>query len=102
MGSNGCKLSTETLPFQKHSDTSREAARLATPNAGTYRRMVLEALRDATEGLTDLELQERTGLEGSTERPRRIELVTAGVVRDSGTKRKTPSGRAATVWEIAQ
>lgn len=35
-------------------------------------------------------------------RSARSELVEAGLVVDTGVTRKTPSGRAAKVWEVAQ
>jgi hypothetical protein len=52
-------------------------------------------------GGTDEELQDALGMNPNTQRPRRIELVERGLVRDSGRTRKTKSGRRATVWEIA-
>ena len=50
-------------------------------------------------GLTDEEGCTETGLEGSTFRPRRVELVADGLVFDSGATRPTRSGRAAVVWQ---
>ncbi len=48
---------------------------------------------------TDQEIQEVLELDPSTERPRRVELVRMFLVRDSGLRRLTRSGRHATVWE---
>jgi transcription initiation factor IIE alpha subunit len=84
-------------PFQKHSETSRQAARdvLAKP----MREIVLEALiHRGNRGATDDELQTALGMDPSTERPRRVELERAGLVIDSGERRKTRSGREAVVW----
>lgn len=53
-------------------------------------------------GLTDEECQELTGLSPSSQRPRRIALVDAGRLKDSGLTRKTSSGRNAIVWAIAE
>ena len=87
------------LPFVGDSVTSREAA-ASLPNAGTLRRAVLDWLRNHTEeGLTDEEIQIDLGMPPSTQRPRRVELVNAGLVRDSGSVRKTRSGRNAVVWK---
>lgn len=48
---------------------------------------------------TDEELFRLTGLAPNTCRPRRIELVELGLVRDSGKRKATKSGRAAIAWE---
>ena len=90
----------ETLPYQPQSATSRDAAEGMRPTASTDRAAVLALLTGKLSGMTDEEIQRKLKLNPSTERPRRIELVQAGKVRDSGRTRKTASGRAATVWEV--
>lgn len=86
-------------PFQRHSPTSKEAAESVRPEVGTLREMVLRVLEAAgQEGLTDDEMQRRLAMNPSTQRPRRIELVRQGFVRDSGRTRKTVGGREAVVW----
>lgn len=87
------------LPFQKHSRTSIVAAGKAAGNAASIREKVYEAIAAAPNGLTDLEIQDILGLDGSTERPRRIELLGAGRIKATGI-RKTPSGRPAMVWGV--
>lgn len=83
---------------QMHSPTSIAAAQVILPKAGTLRRMVYDLIvLRGNAGATDDELQ-RWGLDPSTERPRRCELVEAGLVEDSGHRRKTRSGRLAVVW----
>jgi hypothetical protein len=90
------------LPAQMHSDTSIAAAEAALPNAGTQRWHVLELLRAFPDyGMTDEEIQDALDMNPSAERPRRIELVNAGLVIDSGERRETSSGRKATVWRAA-
>lgn len=87
------------LKYVRGSETSKEAAIAAEPNAGTQRRLVLDALRwQRTFGLTDHEMQEDLQMNPSTQRPRRVELVKAGLVKESGRFRLTPSGRRAVVW----
>jgi hypothetical protein len=86
------------LPFQSHSETSKEAAKLAVLSAAKGRRMVLGALRN-NGPMTDEQLQDKLLLEGSSERPRRVELVKQGLVRDSGRTHPTRSGRSAVLWE---
>lgn len=85
-------------PYQRGSETSREAAESIEEAGGALRGRVLGALR--TRGaMTDGELQEFLAMDPSTERPRRVELVRMGLVRDSGVRKPTPSGRRATLWE---
>lgn len=87
------------LPYVRGSETSKAAAIAAEPNAGTQRRRVLDCLRKwQSRGLTDHQMQVWLEMNPSTQRPRRIELVRAGLVKDSGQTRLTPSGKRAVVW----
>ena len=87
------------LPYVRGSETSKEAAIAAEPNAGTQRRRVLDELRCfRDEGLTDHDMQDILAMNPSTQRPRRVELVKQGFVVDSGKTRLTPSGKRAVVW----
>lgn len=84
-------------PYQPHSATSREAATKIRPKA--IRLQVFEVIKFAGDhGRTDVEIQDILLIEGSTQRPRRVELLRAGLIRDSGRTRATASGRQATVW----
>ena len=87
-------------PAQQHSRTSRLAAQEAKPRAGTQRHRVLMMLRNWPVGVTDEEMQDELKMNPSTQRPRRIELVTAGLVKDSGATRRTRSDRQAVVWIV--
>lgn len=86
------------LKFVRGSDTSLAAAIANVPNGKTQRERVYQALLE--QSATDQELQIRLGMGSSTECPRRLELVEAQSVRDSGKKRLTKSGRLAVVWEV--
>jgi hypothetical protein len=86
-----------SLPYQAHSPTSREAAEKAESRAKIDRRTVFEAIQRSL-GLTDEEICDLTGVSPNSERPRRGELVNAGLVRDSGSTRLTKAGRNASVW----
>lgn len=86
-------LFQQTPPYQRHSDTSKAAAVAIEPKAGSLRAKVLEHLRGCERGATDKEMQAALDMGGSTQRPRRIELVEAGLVRDSGVRRDR-----STVW----
>jgi hypothetical protein len=86
-------------PAVRGSATSQAAADSIAPLTGRLLLQVLAAFEAAGEaGLTDEEGMERTKLGGSTYRPRRVSLVEAGKVRDSGKTRPTLSGRRASVW----
>lgn len=99
MTNNESRWDQPELPFQKHSDTSREAAEAATPSARTLRARVYAAISlSGPRGATDEELQDALKMNPSTERPRRIELVDAGLVVDSLRTRPTHAGRKAVVW----
>jgi len=76
-----------------------DAAASMEERAPTLREKVLEFIRymDA-HGATDEEMQVALDLNPSTQRPRRRELVQAGLVEPSVRKRKTSSGRGAIVW----
>lgn len=85
-------------PYRRGSSTSREAAERIEGAGSALRGRVLGALR--TRGpMTDEELQVVLAMDPSTQRPRRVELVRLGLVRDSGARRPTLSGRSATLWE---
>jgi hypothetical protein len=87
----------DSVPYQAHSDTSWAAAEEIQPHLGRLQRLVLAVL--AEQGpLTDNELIEATGLSPSTARPRRIELVKMGRVRQCG-ETIAANGRRAALWE---
>lgn len=89
----------EKLPrHQKHSDTSKAAAKSMVVDQTAARQKVLDAIKKAGAfGATDEEL---TGIPmgANTVRPRRCELKDRGLVVDSGLRRKGKSGRKFTVW----
>ncbi len=91
----------EAPPFIHGSETSRQAAVAIRPAAGTLRARVLAAIEAASDGLTDEEGCEATGMNPSTWRPRRGELLVGGFIRDTGRTRKSASGREATIWAAA-
>jgi len=87
-------------PAQRHSPTSVAAAESLTPEAlNAAQRRVLAYLEEHGPA-TDEEIIAGTGMNPSTARPRRIELVRHGLVVEDG-ERKTASGRRATVWRKA-
>lgn len=84
-------------PWQIHSQTSQDAAFSVKPHAGKILSQVFEAIANSPSGLTALELEDVTGLKGSTIRPRLVELRHDRRIQEAGT-RPTKSGRQAVVW----
>ena len=85
-------------PAQRHSPTSVAAAEALAPEAlNAAQRRVLAYLEEHGPA-TDEEIIAGTGMNPSTARPRRIELVRHGLVVEDG-ERRTASGRRATVWK---
>jgi hypothetical protein len=88
-------------PYQRHSDTSEEAAKSVDPAADTWLSKVYrELIKAGPVGRTDDELQIILDMNPSTQRPRRIDLVKRSLVCDSGARRKTRSNRPAVVWVL--
>lgn len=79
--------------------TSVTAAQTTSPRSPSARWKILKALSDLG-GRTDEELQAQVGLAANTERPRRIECVDEGWVKDSGITRPTKAGGPSIVWQI--
>ena len=88
-----------TAPFVAGSDTSREAAESIQPAASSMRFRVLMYIKaTGRTGSTDDEIEEALNMRHQTASARRRELVLSGHVEDSTRRRKTRSGRNATVW----
>lgn len=79
-------------------ETSYAAHRQIRRCAPDQRRKILRALLASTSGLTDEQLCEATGIQPSSLRPRRIELVESLDVELAPWTRPTKSGRQAAVW----
>ena len=79
--------------------TSHQAAVSMREKAQALRIQVQNLIdREQFQGMTDDEIKIETGLVSNTEIPRRNELMNAGLVHDSGLRRKTAQGRQAIVW----
>jgi len=85
------------IAYQSHSTTSERAAQEIAGSVGTLRRMILDYIQRIGP-ISDEQIQDHFMMNPSTERPRRIELVKLGLVRDSGLTIRTRSGRACTLW----
>lgn len=74
---------SESLPYQSHSETSRQAADDFAPFAKTKRYQVYRYIRDHP-FVTDKDVQKNLNMNPSTQRPRRIELEYAGLIQHVG------------------
>jgi len=103
---SGPSLFDAPPPAQAHSETSRQAARQVGKDRSRLNRIrILRYLIDIqarTHGATDERMQDELAMPANTQRPRRCELVAAGMVFDTGLKDATRTGRAAVVWAITQ
>ena len=100
---SGRPIQTPYRPGTPHNATaaSKAAAESVKPVASELERRVYQYLADrGIVGATDEQIQQELGMDGNTERPRRVSLERKGYVRDSGTKRPTSSRRLATVWTV--
>ncbi len=93
----------ETAPYVPWSETSKAAAERIEPSMKSLKGKLLAYLREHGP-MTDDEMQKFIPMNPSTQRPRRIELVSKGLVRPrliDGMKVKgiTTSGSLAQVWE---
>lgn len=94
----GDTLERDYVTYQRHSETSRQAARSVASYSGRDRSRVLEYLEQHPEGATDEQIGDALDLPGNTLRPRRRELQQASLIIDSGRHASTRSGRKAVVW----
>ncbi|MEM7754873.1 MAG: hypothetical protein AAF297_04460 [Planctomycetota bacterium] len=102
------KAKLVSTPLPSHHKAPRGTSRPATRRVATYAASlgsrILNFIRSRSSyGATDAELYAHFRLNGeSTIRPRRIALRDRGAIIDSGKRRKTAKGNAATVWIAAE
>lgn len=87
---------------QLSSDTSNAAAAAIEPHRGTLRDRVYRAIRGASHGVTAQEIEDATGIPGSTVRPRLVELLESNAIMLSHQTRKTRAGRNARTYFAAK
>lgn len=91
------------VPYARGSDTSKDAAESVEHATGTLRARVLGFIKRSGEyGMTCDEIELLSGLVHQTASARVNELCKLDVIIDSGRRRKTRSGRKATVWVARQ
>ena len=85
-------------PYVATSPTSKAAAEEIEPQVVNLKERVFDEIK-CCQPCTDEMISEHTGLNPSTARPRRVELVRAGRVVQVG-EGKTSSGRRAALWGL--
>ncbi len=80
------------------SATSEAAARAVEPVRGRIAETVYLAIQASSAGLTAQEVEEATGFEGNTVRPRLTELWEAQRIEKTTRTRRTRSGKQAQIW----
>lgn len=90
------------LPFVSGSDTSSAAARSMDPHAGPCRAAVYQRVKTAPEGATCDEIEQALRMRHQNVSARLRELVLAGAIVDSGSRRPTRSGRRARVYVVTR
>lgn len=86
-----------TLVRHDAMDTSVAAAQK--PKSGT-KQAIYVLLHDNPDGLTDMEIEDITGLPHQSASAARRGLVVAGLAEDSGKRRKNSRGNDAAVWRL--
>jgi len=92
------RLEARQLPFIMGSKTSYDAAQKFTQFAGSKRNLIWRWLAGVGVA-TDKDMQEALQMDGSTQRPRRLELFRDGHIVEAGTI-KQDNGRMATLWAV--
>ena len=94
-------LFAQRAPAVNGSATSAAAAdSLDSGKLNRLHKAVLAYIAGRGDGCTDEEIARALGMNPSTARPRRIELLRRGLIEQAGTRR-TASGRMATLWRVA-
>lgn len=92
-------MTHQALPWQGHSDTSREAAQAGAANATIVRARVRDFFQEKGEyGATCDEAEAKLGIIHQSCSARVRELVLAGDIADLGDRRLTRSNRRARVY----
>lgn len=89
-------------PGSRRSETSREAAALVRPKLRDRQIEVYNAIA-ALGTATGNEVMDRLGVSDPNRvRPRITELAALGLIEDTGTRRRTPSGANAVAWRVVR
>lgn len=87
-------------PGHTDSDTSREAASKIAPHTQYLVRKIAQLLTNGPRAC--FEVEQLLDMSHQTASARMTEMREAGLIVDTGERRKTPTGRNAIVWKLAQ
>ena len=93
------EMMTVDIPNQRHSATSREAARRV-DFKGNQRKVLLLLDELAEYGATDEQGSDALGMDGNSYRPARVTLEKLGLVMKTNATRKTRSNRNAAIYRV--
>lgn len=93
------QLNILDLPPHVHTETSYRAAEEIKSHAPRLRSLVLGYIQEHP-GCTDEEISDGLGIGSNSCRPRRIELLRAGLIELIDENGKTKSGRKAARWKV--
>lgn len=85
-------------PPHNGTPTSIAAAKSIVPVMNLQQRQIFEAIRGATFGMTREEVAKKTGLRDSSVRPRCVELLGLGLIREDGERAGESLRFAKVLW----
>lgn len=98
-GEDWCFHRDMGAPFQRHSDTSAEAAKIIKPKKTRLQQRVLDfIINQGAYGATDWEISCSTGIPYNTVNPRRLELEKKGLVVKTSKRRRARGTATAGVY----
>lgn len=92
------RLADRPVQPARPTDTQLAAGARTAPRIRGHRARILALLQ--RQGVTDEQIATATGLGLNTVRPRRGELVSQGLVEDSGQRGRTATGSPAIIWRV--
>lgn len=99
---NASQIVAKTLPYQRHSATSKAAAKSMEPVSETQCQAVLSYMRSCVNGATREEVSNYLCRPIQSICARFDELIKSGRIRDTGRTRPTLSKRKASVYEVVR
>lgn len=89
----------QKAPYQKGSDTSKEAGESVQDHLSRLEQLVLKVIVNSSNGMNCYEVEQATGISRACSSARLNGLSNKGKIYDSGIRRKTETGRNAVVYK---
>jgi len=90
----------DNVPYQKSSDTSKEAADSMKDHLSRLENAVLDAIKGTIFGMNCWEVEQAVHISRACSSARLNGLVNKGLIYDTGIRRQTDTGRRAVVYKI--